>query len=621
MGKMKPVDLRRVRITDGFWKARQRCISEVSIPYMEKILNDEIPDAPRSHAIANFKIAAGEESGEFYGMVFQDTDVYKWIEATAYSLACEPDAALESRMDRLIDTVAAAQRDDGYLNTYFILKDLDKRWTNLLECHELYCAGHLMEAACACYEALGKETLLRVAEKLADHIIKVFSSEGIPGHEEIEIGLMRLYHVTEKKEYLNMAFAFLDRRGRDTAYFSAHTPAHPGFHYGEYDIDPADPVYNQTYAPIRLQKTAEGHAVRMMYLLTAMADVALEAGDDGMRKACEKIFRNTVDRRMYVTGGLGTRALHESFGEDYELPNATAYNETCASVAMSFFMRNMLRISPEGEYADVLEKELYNGALASMQLDGTRYFYVNPLEADPADKSKERSHVLLTRPPWYACACCPPNLARLILSLGKYLWTETDDTVYSHLFVGNRAETELADIRLETGYPWQGKAVYTIIPKTQKAFTLAVHKPVCADHVLITVNRMAIPAREISGYLYVTRVWGENDRMEVAFDLLPRRIYADEAVICDRGLVAFAYGPFIYCAEQIDQSEELARIRIPKDAAIRILPYEETLLKGIRPMETEGIDRNGNTVKVRLIPYYTWSNRGETAMRVWLREL
>lgn len=622
--RIRAVPLKRVRITDAFWHARQKLIAETAVPYMEKILRDEIPGAEKSHAIENFRIAAGDAEGEFYGMVFQDTDVAKWLETAAYSILTHPDPGLEARMDELIDVIARAQSPDGYLNTYFTLAEPEKRWANLLECHELYTAGHMIEAGVAYYEAAGKTNLLKVARRLADAIVKRFSEgDGIPGHQEIEIALLRLYRATGETKYRDMALVFLDRRGQDPACFKKNAPEHPGIHYGGYDIDANDTDYNQSYAPVRNQADARGHAVRCMYMLTAMADAADTSGDRSLKDACERILNNIVERRMYVTGGLGACARHESFGGDWELPNDTAYNETCASVAMAFFMQRMLNLDPDGRYADLLELELYNGALAGMQLDGTRYFYVNPLEVTPGISGIRPGyeHVLPVRPKWHACACCPPNLSRLIASLGGYLWSESADAVWSHMFVGSVAATALARITLECDYPWHGGAKYTVEPKArEELFSLMIRVPAYLERVAVTLNGEPIKPEKVRGYLKIERKWQSGDVIALDFDLEPRRLYADPRVAADAGCVALARGPLVYCLEGVDHAEPLGRLQVPKTAEICAKDYVPDLLGGILPLTADGLTADGRNAILTAIPYYAWGNRGENEMRVWIRE-
>ena len=618
---LRELPLHSVQVKDAFWSARQNTIIDVTIPYMEEVLNDRIEGIDRSHAIENFRAAAGESDEAFYGMVFQDSDVYKWIEATAYALMVRPDAALEKRLDDVIALLGRAQQPDGYLNTYFTLKD-EPRFSNLLECHELYCAGHLLEAAVACYEALGKRELLEIGEKLCACLMKQFEEDGIPGHQEIEIGLLRMYHVTGKKEYLDLCMKFLDRRGTDPDWFVRHTPAHPGISYGGYDIDPADTEYNQSYAPVRTQKDVRGHAVRMVYMLTAMADAAGRTGDEALLSACRAMIDNMETRRMYLTGGLGARAAHESFGGDFELPNDRGYNETCASVACVFLMEKMLLHGADGRYADLMERQLYNGALAGMQLDGRRFFYVNPLEVDPqrAGVEEDVKHVLPQRPPWYPCACCPPNLARLITSLGRILWMESDDTLYANLFIGSTAETAHGRITLETGYPWRGAAKYTFESAADTPFTLAIHIPgyVKAEALSITVNAEKAEGEIRGGYLYLNRNWQAGDQVCLSFDMQPVFVMGDARVEGNRGCAAVMRGPLVYCFEQADHALPLEKLMIDPSGSIKAEPYKVSMLGGVTPLKVSGTDEQGNSVELTAIPYYSWANRSKGAMRVWL---
>lgn len=633
------VPLTRVAIQDAFWFARQRLIIDKTLPYMEKILRDEIPDAAKSHAIENFRIAAGDAEGAFYGMVFQDSDVAKWLEAVSYSLAVKPDSTLEKRMDEVIDIVSRAQCPDGYLDTYFILKEPDKRWSNLMDCHELYCAGHMIEAAVACYESTGKDTLLSVAEKLAAHIIDRFGEgkeEGIPGHQEIELALMRLYRATEKAEYRDMAKRFLDLRGQDPAFFTKQkNAAQLGQDNAGYQIDPFFTAYNQSDVPVREQTKARGHAVRQIYMLTGMADVAAACGDTEMAAACVRMFDHITQRQMYVTGNVGSAEHYESFTDDFDLPNDLAYGETCASVAMAFFAKKLWALDLDGRYADLLELELFNGALAGMDLQGERYFYVNALEVDPA-LSKTRAthkHVLPVRPRWHACACCPPNLARLITSLGGYLWSEEEGALYSHLFVGSESEMRLASVKLETGYPWEGSAHYTLTPHTSEAFTLAIHIPGYVKDLSLTLNGLPCAFELRKGYAFLNREWHAGDVVSLSFDLLPRRLYADPRVKADAGRVALARGPIVYCFEGVDNGEPLSALRLPREAAIEAAPYDADLLGGIVALTMPGmrtlVPDHGlygdsapreEPVALTAIPYYAWANRGENQMCVWIRE-
>ena len=630
----RSLPMNRVRIQDEFWSARQKLMTDVTIPYMEKILRDEVPGAEKSHAISNFSMAAGEEQGEFYGMVFQDSDVAKWLEAAAYSLYLKPDPALEKRVDEIVALIARAQQADGYLNTYFTVKEPEKRWTNLLECHELYCAGHFLEAAAAMAQVLGKKELLQIGIRLADHIVERFRDrEGIPGHQEIEIGLERMYEVTGKREYLEMAIRFLDRRGQDPDWFLKNTPSHPAHQYGGYDIPPEDHEYNQTDVPVREQTHARGHAVRQLYMLTAMAQAAAETGDETLRAACIRMAEHIRRRQLYVTGAVGSSHHHEAFTVDMDLPSDRCYGETCASVAMAFFASRMLALQDDPAYGDLMELELYNAALSGMKLDGTRFFYVNPLSVDPKISSKVPGyeHVLPQRPEWYACACCPPNLARLISSLGGYLWSENDQRVSAHLWIGNEADLSQARIVTESGYPWQANIRFTMREVRQKRFMLRVRVPKRVDDIRAVLNGKAVSLPVRNGYLELEKDWVPGDTLEVTGEMKTVRLYPDPGIYDCAGKVTIARGPIIYCAEGVDNGTDLSALILPDDGRITALPYEPALLNGVIPLLAEGCrEKPGEELygdvllekektSIRLIPYYAWANRGLNEMKVWLR--
>ncbi len=632
--RIREIPLNKVRITDAFWSPRQRLMTDVTIPYMEKILRDEVPGAEKSHAISNFLMAAGEETGEFYGMVFQDSDVAKWLEAAAYSLALKPDKELEARVDDMVTLIGRCQQPDGYLNTYFTVKEPQNRWANLLECHELYCAGHMIEAGVALHEAAGKDELLYICIRLADHICdKFMQEEGIPGHQEIEIGLMRLYHTTGNIRYRDMALRFLDLRGQDPEWFVKHTPKHPGVHYGGYDIIPEDTAYNQSDVPVREQIVARGHAVRQLYMLTAMADAAADTGDKELTAACQRLFDNITQKQMYVTGAVGSTPHHEAFTVDYDLPSDRCYGETCASVAMTFFAHNMLAISPEGSYADLMELELYNAVLAGMSLDGKRFFYVNPLTVDTSVSGvvPGYEHVLPQRPAWHACACCPPNLARLVASLGKYLWSEDENTVYSHLFIGSEVQTRHGRISMISGYPWAGKINYTI--HADGEFSMAIHVPHHARQMRVYVNDIETAVELRNGYCYVQNAWHAGDRIDVQFEMPVRRIHAHPRVRDAAGKVALARGPLIYCLESADQATPLSDLALGASAAVHAAESGDGTLSGVIILWADGKKQLPESalysenricyVQTELIgiPYFVWGNRGLSDMTVWIQEV
>ncbi|MDD7389934.1 MAG: glycoside hydrolase family 127 protein [Lachnospiraceae bacterium] len=633
----------QVEIRDGFWSEIQDRIIDVVIPFQEKVLNDEVEGVPKSHAIENFRIAAGLSEGEFYGMVFQDSDVAKWLEGVAYSLAVKPDPELEARADGIIDIIEKAQQPDGYLDTYFIIKEPEHRWQNLQECHELYCAGHMMEAAVAYYETTGKDKLLGVVQRMADHIISRFGEgkeRGIPGHQEVEIGLMKLYRVTGRTEYKEMARFFLEERGKNPDYFYEEKKKRGWQHWGQYTLDPLDTAYAQVHAPVYEQKKAVGHAVRAVYMYTAMADLAGEDGDKRLYDACLTLWDNIVNQRMYITGGIGSTVEGEAFSTDYDLPNDMAYAETCASIAMVFFARRMLEAEPDGRFADIMERELYNSTISGIQLNGKQYFYVNPLEVNPGISGKifGYRHDLPERPGWYECACCPTNLVRMVTALGSYAWSENDTAVYSHLFMGQKADLKKAEIIVKTDYPWEGRVSYEVFPKTEMPFTLAVHIPsyvqIQDECTVITVNGgpVSIEKQMKKGYLYINRTWQAGDRVEICFDMKVRKVFANGKVRDDAGCVALMRGPFVYCFEGVDNGEDIQTLRIPREWKAEICRCEDGVLKGNVLLKIPGYrmctgdelyseerPRKEEAV-LTAVPYYAWANRGENQMRVWMLE-
>ena len=466
-----PVSLRKVRITDSFWKNEMELVREEIIPYQWDALNDQVEGAEPSFCMRNFQVAGKQneerkEQGEdfqepqytfrgfqalpedmdhledkFYGFVFQDSDFYKWVEAVAYSLTQHPDPELEKRADDAIDIVCAAQQDDGYLDTYYIINGKDKIFSNLRDHHELYCFGHLTEGAVAYYQATGKDKLLNAAKRFADYIDNYFGPEegkckGYPGHEIAEMALVRLYEATGEKKYLDLSYFFVNERGRRPYYFDGED--HPEKIEKGHEED-LRYFYHQAHVPVRQQDEVTGHAVRGVYLYSGMADLARLYQDRELFDACEKLWDNMVSQKMYITGGIGATHLGEAFSYRYDLPNDTAYAETCAAIGLVFWARRMLQIRPDSKYADAMERALYNGVLSGMALDGRSFFYVNPLEAAPeACRFDERKfHVKPVRQKWFGCACCPPNLARLLSSIGSYAYTEKEDTLYIHLYMGS----------------------------------------------------------------------------------------------------------------------------------------------------------------------------------------
>lgn len=634
--KEQAAQLKNCTVQDPFWSYYVNLVCDTVLPFQEKILKDEVADAEKSHALENFRIAAGEKEGTFYGMIFQDSDVYKWLEAVAYALQNKPDAQLEQRADDVIDLICRAQADDGYLDTYFMLERPQDKWTNLLEGHELYCAGHMIEAACAYFETTGKTAFLQAACRLADHIDRRFGkdkTQGIPGHEEIELALLRLYRVTGEKRYLHLSAYFINARGQNPDFFAQEAEKRNWQYFG---MDPKDTKYNQSHCPVRQQTEAVGHSVRAVYLYTAMADLAAETHDAGLYDACLRLFRNIAGQKMYVTGGIGSTAHGEAFTGAYDLPNDSAYAETCASVGFAFFARKMLEIHPCAEFADVMERCFYNGVLAGMQRDGKRFFYVNPLEAVLGLSGKEAPyrHVLPQRPRWYACACCPPNAARLIGSIGRYAWGEGDGTIYAHMLLGGTYHAACgAVLDVQSDYAWQGKAQISVraLPHPQP-FTLALHIPSWCSSFTLRINGENAEYRLENGYCCVTRTWANGDCVELVLQTEVKRVYAASAVRADAGCVCLMRGPFVYCFEACDNGEELHRLRLPRSAAITPHCKDDACLGHYVQLQCPGFRLSDSTTlysfsrpdaqacTLYALPYFLWSNRAPGSMRVWLVE-
>ena len=645
----------KTKITSKFWSRYRNLVGTEMIPYQWKVLNDiagikiekerlnddGIP-SEKSHAIENFKIAAGRTSGTHYGWTFQDSDVYKWLEAVAYSLREKMDPELEKKALETIDLIAEAQEDDGYLDTFYSILGINYRYQSLAGSHELYCMGHFIEAAVAYYEATGNEKVLAVAKKAADNINDNFGPEdgkihGYDGHEEIEIGLLRLYHVTNDSKYLNLAKYFLMERGKNPDFFREQAEKYDGPDALSGIVKMPD-TYFQNHKPILEQETAEGHAVRVVYMCTALADLAASTGDKEIYGACKRLWDDITKRRMYVTGGIGSTVIGESFTLDYDLPNDTMYCETCAAIGLIFFARQMLRIEPKAEYADVMERALYNCALAGMALDGKHFFYVNPLEVNPLKSLKDptKSHVKPVRPSWLGCACCPPNLARLITSIDDYIYTENTDFILINQFIAGQTEFSGDDgvisITQSTDYPWDDSVELAIENSRDNDINIGVRIPAWADGYQLSVDGTADTKAPEDSYVYITVKGNTTAKISLKLDVSIKRYYANTAVSNDIGKVTIARGPFIYCIEGVDNGDNLNSIFLPADAKFEY-EWDSALLNGVGVITTTGLKLVSNNptlystekpkeeqVQLKFIPYYAWANRGENEMLVWLRE-
>lgn len=645
------VSLNKVRVQDDFWSYYIRLIRDVVVPYQWEVLNDRVESAEPSGAVRNFRIAAGLERGDFYGFVFQDSDVAKWLEAVAYMLETNRNPELEEIADQMIEIIGQAQQADGYLDTYFIVKEPDKRWTNLTECHELYCAGHMIEAGVAYYRATGKRKLLDIVCRFADYIDTVFGTEpgqipGYDGHQEIELALVKLYEVTQNERYLRLSRYFLDQRGQQPFFFEQELKQRDGKTFWPGAGDQVDLAYHQAHLPVRLQEKAIGHAVRLMYMLTGMADVAALTGDESLFEACRKLWDNIVTKQMYITGGIGSMAQGEAFSFDYDLPNDTVYAETCASIGLIFFAHHMLKISPESKYADVMERALYNTVVGGMARDGKHFFYVNPLEVDPkacGGANHKFDHVKPVRQKWFGCACCPPNVARLLASLGEYIYTVQDQTVYTHLYIGGEAELQVGEgtvlLKQTTDYPWDGRIVIEVTPEPQCLdFTLALRLPDWCPEASLLVNGEICKLEDRlmkNGYLTVHRDWSTGDTVELRLEMPVTRVHSHPLVRSNIGKVALQRGPLVYCLEQADNGEHLHELVLPKSAELTARREEGQLgsivtiqAKARRLDETKWIGALYSQAELpplkqttaTFIPYYAWANRGEGEMAVWVRE-
>lgn len=639
--RLQSLPLKNIAIHDNYWS---RYINTVpaGLSYQWDALNDRLPDAEKSYCMHNFKVAAGLEEGEFGGRCFQDSDVAKWLEGVAYYLETNRDPELEKIADEAIEIIGKAQQDDGYLDTYFIVAEPDKRWTNLRDWHELYCAGHFIEAAVAYYNSTGKDRLLKIICRYVDLICNTIGKEegkihGYPGHPEIELALVKLYRVTGEKRYLDLAKYFIDERGQQPVYFDMEKSRSDP----QAAVDPQifNHTYYQVHAPIREQDTAEGHAVRNAYLYTGVADVACETGDETLLKTCETIFDNIAEKRMYITGSIGSAANGERFSTDYDLPNHSSYSESCASIALAMFAKRMLEIKRDSKYADVMENALYNTVLAGISLEGNRFFYVNPLEVVPDvdEKNLDLRHVKTERQKWFGCACCPPNIIRTLASLGQYIYSADDENLFVNLYVSNETHCKIGDrdvtVSVRTQYPYGSGIEIKVKTDSDDPFTLALRLP---KHTFL--NRMTVdgaPAHEVleKGYLKLKRNWKGETVVSILLDIPVLRIYANPKVRADIGRVALVKGPVVYCLEEADNGANLGGFELPDDAALRE-EYDNTLFGGTMTITAEGVkvvdDGNASLYRttppkkekavMKFVPYCYWNNRGKGEMLVWVRQ-
>lgn len=629
-----PVPFAAVSLEGGFWHERLETVLSRTVPsqYKQLVKHNMIEALAVKQPPPPLTIPRNHHN--FTTQIFWDSDIGKWIEAASYALSHRRDDQIEAQIDEITELLANAQMEDGYLNCWYIGREPERRWTNLRDNHELYNAGHLLEGAIAYFQATGRRRLLDIMERYVDHIASVFGTgedqkRGYPGHQEIELALIKLFHVTGDRKRLDLAAYFINERGRQSPhYFDEEARAR-----GD---DPKDfwaktYEYNQSHAPVRDQNKVVGHAVRAMYMYAAMADLAADLDDDALRRACEVLWEDATGKRMYVTAGFGPSAQNEGFTDDYDLPNDTAYAETCASVAMIFWAQRMLNLDLDGKYADILERALFNGALSGLSQDGTRYFYENKLESDGSHRRWE----------WHPCPCCTMNASRLIASVAGYFYSTSTDGFAIHLYGGSKTRVELdgvaVDVEEKSDYPWSGEVAITVTPDKQAEFAVRVRIPDWAKGATAEVNgeTVDIAGGTQRGYLEIRRAWSAGDTIALHLPMPAERVFAHPGIEADIGKIALRRGPLIYCLEQVDNPQtNMNLIRLPRSAKIE-QAVANGLFEGIAALTATGRSVSVSRwegalysdsppaeedVMVTAIPYYLWANREAGPMRVWIEE-
>ncbi|MEI9412396.1 glycoside hydrolase family 127 protein [Mesorhizobium salmacidum] len=629
----------------GFWGDRAEAVATRTADILydrcveARMLEQIDPDRPSPGIVIPFHSPSPDEAASpgFTGstvttQMFWDSDLGKTIETAAYSLYRRKNPELENKIDAVIDMYGRLQQEDGYLSSWYQRIQPGKRWTNLRDCHELYCAGHLIEGAVAYYQATGKRKLLDIMCRYADHIASVLGPEpgkkkGYCGHEEIELALVKLARVTGEQKYMVLAKYFIDQRGQQPHYFDEEARARgadpKAYHFKTYE-------YSQSHIPVREQDKVVGHAVRAMYLYSGMADIATEYGDDTLRVALDRLWDDLTTKNLYITGGLGPSAHNEGFTSDYDLPNETAYAETCASVGLVFWASRMLGMGPNARYADMMERALYNGSISGLSLDGSLFFYENPLES----RGKHN------RWKWHRCPCCPPNVGRMVASIGSYFYSLADDALAVHLYGDSTARFDISGVPVTltqaSRYPWDGALEITVEPQAPVAFTLHLRVPGWSSGARLEINGEAVDLEELTsdGYAAIRRNWTKGDRVRLDLEMPIERLYANPEVRQDAGRVALSRGPLIYCVEATDNDTSLHRLTLPRTAGIEAHD-EPDLLGGVVTLSAtaqadagdgwrDGLYRSEPPAKVETrltaIPYFAWDNREPGEMLVWLRD-
>jgi len=634
MSQYHPVRFVDVRLEGDFWKERLETVLTKTIPSQHVKLGEygilgslKLPQPPPP-------LRFPRHTNGFSVQVFWDSDVGKWIEAASYALSHRRDADIEAKIEAIVDDFEKAQEPDGYLNCWYLDREPENRWTNLRDNHELYNAGHMLEGAIAYFETTGRRRWLDIMERYVEHIRQTFGTgsgqkRGYCGHPEIELALVKLYHLTKDKKHLDLAAYFVNERG------------HQGPHY--YDVEREERArrgqfeqrysypnyeYSQSHEPVRDQHKVVGHAVRAMYLYTAMADLAAELNDEALKKACTVLWDDVMETKMYVTAGLGPSAHNEGFTHDFDLPNQTAYAETCASVALIFWAQRMLHLDLDGKYADILETALYNGALSGLGRDGTHYFYANPLESDGSAERWE----------WHTCPCCTMNVSRLVASVGGYFISTAPDGVAFHVYGGISSTREIAGtkvaLRETSNYPWTGDIKIAIDPETPAKFDVKLRVPSWAKLYTLKVNGTAVPDKPVNGYVTISRTWAKGDTIALDLPMPPERLYAHPGVIMDAGRVALKRGPLVYCVEEADNpGGSVQRLKLPRESELMATTRADLFggavtlsakAKAIDTSDWHDLYRTSppkeREATLTALPYYLWANRSKGSMVVWIPE-
>ena len=611
-----PVNIQNIKLTDEFWLPIIKTVQEKTIDYALKKCEEE-------GRFDNFLIAGGKVEGTVKGqMPFDDSDVYKIIEGASNSLISAPNKQLEQLLDSLVNIIKIGQEKDGYLTTWrsispanppadWVKVDKGVRWESLDKSHELYNVGHLYEAAVVHYKATGKRNFLDIALKNADLIVQTFGAEEgkihtVPGHQIIETGLIKLYEVTQNEAYLNLAKYFLDNRGNHENHNS----------FG---------AYAQDHIPVVNQEEVVGHAVRAVYMYTAMTDIAVIKNDTAYQQATANLWNNMVSKKMYLTGGIGAKHEGEAFGENYELPNLTAYNETCASIGNVYWNHRLHNASGDVKYFDIIERTLYNGLISGLSLDGEKFFYPNALKSDGVYEFNQGA---CTRKSWFDCSCCPTNIIRFIPSLPSLMYSKTKNTVYVNLYASNEAtivlENNTVHISQQTNYPWEGHVAITLNSEKASEFTVKLRVPNWAKNEVIpsnlyqyieksskntniSINGKPVAIEEIDGYFSITKTWNKGETITLDFPMEVKKVVSNANVIENKNKIALEYGPLVYAIEEIDNKIDFDAITINSSDVFEI--KKDTILGGINTLENN---------KLKAIPYYAWSNRDVGKMKVWI---